>query len=574
MKKDIAMIEAVKAYVDEYLAVSKAKNILFYKKSRYSVFDVSSIDNIDRVETINNSGIKNEYDLIIGDFNVEDAVNDFTINGLRVTIPICWNDFYESLNHLGPDGKGVFLLGPWGFMSDAGKEYEDAMNKGGLFVNAYFALPDNILLPESSTKPMLVVFSRKDTAKLLIADVLSAEQGRQAAQIISGQLPEDKIIENICNAQLIKADDFENYSHLKNEKQMRGLIKQYFFEEFSLFGAVKDIVNINPGDAFKDAENVIYVPKHGEAAVVCRIADAAMEPHKYYQVVLSDTISADYLELYFKTVIGRQVLQQLVAGHMNIITSLQNNTHGIFVVALPTLKEQQKIVETHNKINILESRLNEFRTELAVNPISSKEIGRLVDGMLLSIDKLSDSDKVRALIRDGESKRIEFKETLSLNRVLYEKTQKGTAPSDINIDNKNIKKEIETAVLKTIVAFLNSNGGSLVVGVNDNGDITGLENEFDVFYKKSENPKDDFLLHLKNIQKERIGEKYYPFIESRLVSMASNNEERTVLLVECKPSKSPCHLDVKEFYIRTNPATDKLEGQAMIDYYEARFKRR
>jgi predicted HTH transcriptional regulator len=246
-------------------------------------------------------------------------------------------------------------------------------------------------------------------------------------------------------------------------------------------------------------------------------------------------------------------------------------------VALPALKEQKKIVETHNKINILESKISEFRTELAVNPVSSKEIGKLVDGMLLSIDKLSDSDRVNALIRDGESKRIEFKETVSLNRVLHERIKEGVqVPGIKSIRDKAIVKPIETEVLKTIVAFLNSNGGSLIVGVNDNGDITGLENEFDVFYKESDNQKDTFLRHLKDIQKERIGEKYYPFIELKLVTMAinNNNEHKTVLLVECRPSKSPCHLDNKDFYVRTNPATDRLEGQVMLDYYESHFKRR
>ena len=43
-------------------------------------------------------------------------------------------------------------------------------------------------------------------------------------------------------------------------------------------------------------------------------------------------------------------------------------------------------------------------------------------------------------------------------------------------------------------------------------------------------------------------------------------DEQKVLLVECGSSQSPCYLEHKEFYVRTNPSTDKLEGPKLVEY--------
>ena len=109
---------------------------------------------------------------------------------------------------------------------------------------------------------------------------------------------------------------------------------------------------------------------------------------------------------------------------------------------------------------------------------------------------------------------------------------------------------IELSVLKTVIAFLNTEGGTLLVGVNDGGDIAGVDGEIDKFYKN----RDKFLLHFKNLIKAKIGEEFYPFIEHKLTRV----EGKYILLVECKKSQSPCYLNNKEFYVRTNPATGKL----------------
>ena len=91
-----------------------------------------------------------------------------------------------------------------------------------------------------------------------------------------------------------------------------------------------------------------------------------------------------------------------------------------------------------------------------------------------------------------------------------------------------------------------------------------MDLEIQKFYKSL----DKFLLHWKNLLKVRIGEQYYPFIEYRIVNINNMN----ILLIECTPSQSGCYLDGNDFYVRTNPATDKLEGPKLVEYVKNHFK--
>ena len=169
--------------------------------------------------------------------------------------------------------------------------------------------------------------------------------------------------------------------------------------------------------------------------------------------------------------------------------------------------------------------------------------------MLQSINALSEADRIRGIVREGESKKREFKETLSLD-----------------IRKKTKETDIETASLKTIAAFLNSEGGALLVGVADNGSIPGVNIEIEKFHK---NNLDKFLKHVKNLLKDRIGAEFYPYFDYQIVDI----DDRQVLEFDCRPSDYPCYLDGKVFYVRTNPATDKLEGPKLVEYIMHHFNK-
>jgi len=136
-------------------------------------------------------------------------------------------------------------------------------------------------------------------------------------------------------------------------------------------------------------------------------------------------------------------------------------------------------------------------------------------------------------------------------------------PFDITCIPKNSGKRSEHASLKTIAAFLNSSGGTLIIGVDDNKKILGLKN--DLF-------KDDdhILLHLTNILEERISTKHCQFIKGTL----ERSNGLKILRIDVKPSTAPAYLSSNKeemFFVRTGPATTQMRVSEIYSYVQTRF---
>jgi len=256
-------------------------------------------------------------------------------------------------------------------------------------------------------------------------------------------------------------------------------------------------------------------------------------------------VSADYLAMFFSTELGKKLISALSTGTLQ--PGIYAKDLEKLPIPVPTVGEQRAVLDAKRRIDELATLLRRVEDELAANPENIPEVNQRVVLMLQALGQLSDADEVRELIRGGESKILEFKQTLSL---------------DVRKQSK--EGHIEEAILKTIVAFLNSDGGDLLVGVSDGGELLGLGAEIERFHQSN---TDKFLLHLKNLLK-RIGEQHYPLINQRLVVVA----DAQVLWVRCAPSKRPVFLDDEVFYVRTNPATDKLTGRKMMEYIKNRFE--
>jgi hypothetical protein len=154
---------------------------------------------------------------------------------------------------------------------------------------------------------------------------------------------------------------------------------------------------------------------------------------------------------------------------------------------------------------------------------------------------------ISELINQGEHDKMEFKSTFRW---------------DIRQNKKN--PAIEHAALKTMAAFLNSDGGDLLVGVEDDGAIYGVE--ADGF------PNDDkFLLHVWALIKSSMGQDVSPYIKTTLEKF--NN--KTVCRVHCLRSPKPIFLRHKgfdeSFYIRIGPSSGSLEISEALKYISEHF---
>ena len=75
-----------------------------------------------------------------------------------------------------------------------------------------------------------------------------------------------------------------------------------------------------------------------------------------------------------------------------------------------------------------------------------------------------------------------------------------------------LKEKYSDTITKEIVSFLNSNGGTILIGIKDNGIIIGIDNTDDILKKISDiitgqiepNPQAEINIELRNIEKKNI----------------------------------------------------------------------
>jgi hypothetical protein len=162
------------------------------------------------------------------------------------------------------------------------------------------------------------------------------------------------------------------------------------------------------------------------------------------------------------------------------------------------------------------------------------------------IQKKKQSEEEK-LIESGENANLEFKSTLRWN---------------VKADRSD--KRIENSALKTVVAFLNTEGGTLLVGVEDDGSILGIEP--DRFAND-----DKYLLHFANLLNDRIGKQYLDQIRWELKEV----DDKKILRVDCKPSSTPVFLKVngeEQFYIRSGPSSIQLSPSEVLEYSRKHFR--
>lgn len=302
------------------------------------------------------------------------------------------------------------------------------------------------------------------------------------------------------------------------------------------------------GTEFEDIPHSVYLPMIGNGDAVNSLAKTTMKHQNYCQIVV-DTSKAtpQFLFNFLNTRHFRLYLKAEKISKSQVIPRLNREQVRLLPVALPTLETQQKISRNIEKLAELRSMVDELVQNISVNPISSRSMTTQVDEALAVFGRLGAEDQLYSLLVRGESKTAEFKQTFSLD-----------------IADNTKKPYLEDMVIKTIAAFLNSDGGDLLVGVNDDGLVTGIESEIEKLHKDS---RDNFLKHFKNRLKDRIGEQFYPKISYDTIELNG----RLVFHVNCRPADIEVFVDGKDFYVRTNPATDKLEGPKLTAYVRHRF---
>jgi Putative DNA-binding domain len=177
------------------------------------------------------------------------------------------------------------------------------------------------------------------------------------------------------------------------------------------------------------------------------------------------------------------------------------------------------------------------------------------------------ASNISALIAAGESDRLEFKASLHhphgpLPDGLRIQVEQGQIPAAQAL--KEVQKELKKAVTKTIAAFLNSQGGTLLIGVADSGALTGIEADFP-YVRKDKQDADGWLLSLREVIRNALGTEVWDAIKVSLV--LQGNVHVAVLQCPRRDSETWHQEGMQDhFYIRSSSASDELTGPSLVRY--------
>lgn len=165
--------------------------------------------------------------------------------------------------------------------------------------------------------------------------------------------------------------------------------------------------------------------------------------------------------------------------------------------------------------------------------------------------KTKPTTQVEELITGGENNYVEFKSSLRWD-----------------LKAENVNKELEYVIAKTIVAFLNTEGGTLIIGVNDEKEIIGIENDYKTFGKKQN--QDGFMLKLSDIINNYIGKEFHQYINSRITKV----ESKDICIVSISKSNLPSYCKINnsdKFFVRAQASTEPLGYQEAVEYIKAHW---
>lgn len=156
-----------------------------------------------------------------------------------------------------------------------------------------------------------------------------------------------------------------------------------------------------------------------------------------------------------------------------------------------------------------------------------------------------ENPELKTLILGGEDENLEIKSTLRYD-----------------IRQEMVNKKLEYVIAKTISAFLNSDGGNLVIGVDDDGNALGLDKDFSTLKKGD---TDGFDLKLTEVVSNYIGKTYMSYLKVSFPVL----DDKTVCWIEIGKSGKPVfvkHEGKEEFYVRNGGSSAPLSRAEQSEY--------
>jgi hypothetical protein len=166
---------------------------------------------------------------------------------------------------------------------------------------------------------------------------------------------------------------------------------------------------------------------------------------------------------------------------------------------------------------------------------------------------------VKEILKEEENRYLEFKSSLRWD-----------------YRQEKVNPELEKVIMKTIAAFGNTDGGILLIGVDDDKNLIGLEKDFQTLKKTD---ADYYEVHLRNIMHKLMGVKYVSkYIRTEFEKV---EDQKLICKIKVMSAKEPLYLKYtnkngqveEKFYVRSGNSSHEIDSIAEInDYINTKFK--
>lgn len=180
----------------------------------------------------------------------------------------------------------------------------------------------------------------------------------------------------------------------------------------------------------------------------------------------------------------------------------------------------------------------------------AKTINEYIEGLLVE-SKPPSPITLDDYIKTGENSVVEFKSTLRWD-----------------IRNENVNKDLGKAIVKSIAGFMNNEGGILLIGITDDGQIYGIKNDLSTLKKKD---NDGFHQAIISLVSSHLGGEFTKYMHVTF----DKREGKTVCIIKVEGTPQPVFSDFgggKEFYIRAGNTTQPLDSEETHNYIQMHWE--
>ena len=230
-------------------------------------------------------------------------------------------------------------------------------------------------------------------------------------------------------------------------------------------------------------------------------------------------------------------------------------------------------------------RVKEAYAETGWNPLGIRVV--LEDGTVCRAQEVIEELKpveleLKEKINSPESDMLEFKGSFaspleSKEKIMNECKIKNDEQYDAWFKQKS--PELMHAVMKTIAAFANTDGGTLLIGIEDRTKKTlGLQADYDNLKVDDD---DGLIIEIKNQFKHFFGDELYPTILSLISDLTIYPYEgKEICRIDVIPSKTTAipvkHFETKieEFYMRHSNSSEPIPPRKFYEVHWDKHKKK